>query len=244
VRYYPSGLAPPGSACRAAAPVPCQQCAKLFEKQEQQYACPLCKLGSYCGQDCVRAAWKRHRKVCRGCRVGDTVMLHGLAKKEYNGLRGTVMGSLNAEGRYPVAIVAPPLGEKRTVKLKPENVASMVPPGGNLAAWHLRSAFAGGGGGGGGLADGLQGLTEMASTMLDGLGATLSGVEVAAGPAALGPALGGLLPGGAVGLQEGLVGLAGLGPAGNVDSETITTANGSNTHVSTHVLTFGGGGSN
>jgi hypothetical protein len=54
--------------------------------------------------------------------VGDLVELHGLNQKpEFNGLIGTVVGALNADGRYPVTVEMPS-GGRLSIKLKPENL--------------------------------------------------------------------------------------------------------------------------
>lgn len=73
--------------------------------------CQKCKKRWYCGAECQRAAWRRHKKVCRAAddlRVGDRVIIRGLRKGDceksfcglepkLNGMMGTIVGVADAE---------------------------------------------------------------------------------------------------------------------------------------------------
>jgi hypothetical protein len=70
--------------------------------------CQRCKQRWYCGPKCQRAAWKRHKQVCRDhLQVGDRVLVRGLIKGDcanagglepaFNGLLGTVVGIADEE---------------------------------------------------------------------------------------------------------------------------------------------------
>jgi len=48
-------------------PKPCDTCGLMEVVGENLFPiCPICKVSKYCGRECQKADWKKHKKLCAG----------------------------------------------------------------------------------------------------------------------------------------------------------------------------------
>ena len=51
----------------------CDHCAVYPRQQGTLKICSRCRVAKYCSQECQRAAWKQHKKMCHPCNLNTEV---------------------------------------------------------------------------------------------------------------------------------------------------------------------------